>query len=209
MNLELTNEDRFTILRALFSLNPSPSTLIQRIVDLREIAVDGPSVTQDDLPVQRVTETPDRSIAPTPAAEPTSLVNAETELGLPKFYEVEVEVETGSGKNKKVELVKRMQMEGKVISVSPVKKSSKGSEFITLVIAELSSDIKTITPHAQFHCFHKSLFDALKSAKSNSFIIFHYEPTIKQDDPKKLIWQNIEDICSVDGVTYLDGKPVK
>jgi hypothetical protein len=215
MNLDISNDEQIVLLRGLFLLEPNPSDLIRRLIDLRTGASRSVEV-EASVPVH---EKPlDRPAVPTPAPQSNILVNEPTKISPPAsptseslsplIEEVEVETEVGSGKNKRLELKKLMQCEGVIVSVSPVKKSQRGSDFIALVIAGLpdSPEHKTITPHSQFHCFHKSLFDALKTAKQNSRIVFHYEPTIKQDDPKKLVWQNLEDVCSVDGVVFLDGK---
>ena len=164
----------------------------------------------------------DRPAAPTPSPKSGSLVSPPTSVSpqaspdspfpSPLIEEVEVETEVGTGKNAHLELLPMMQIEGTVLSVSPVQVSAKKSQFIAVEIAGLPNEpeSKTITPHAQFHCFHKSLFEALQTAKpGKSRITLQYKITTVATDPKKLIWQNIEGVSSVDGVEYVEGKPVK
>jgi hypothetical protein len=212
MILEISKDERRILMRGLLQLSHEEGNpLLDRLMELREVSTEraeNPQAETSKSDAAKPVTPPDRPPAPTPAPKSTSLVNEP--IG-PLIEEVEVEMKVGTGRNEHYESVRLMQVEGLVSSVSALQVSAKKSQFITIEIAGLPNEpeSKTITPHAQFHCFHKSLFDAILTAKpGKSRITFQYKTTTVANDPKKLIWQNIEGVSQVDGAQFQEGKPV-
>jgi hypothetical protein len=120
------------------------------------------------------------------------------------------EVEVGKGDKAKWVPVVWQNVTGTVASVSAVRQASNKTDFIELVMAGLpprKGNEKTL--HATFYVRHKSLFDAISTAKPGDSIVFDYEPDVTKTGANAgMLVQNLEDIIWIGGLEYQGGKLV-
>lgn len=116
--------------------------------------------------------------------------------------------------NDKTQEVEWVQITGTMIGGRGIERTGN-STYMTVYIGGLpdaSVGDNRKRPHGSFTLFHKHLFNALAVAKPGSKLVFEYEPEIAKGtkDPSKKgdIRQTIEDIVSVDGVVFENGKEV-
>ena len=151
-----------------------------------------------------------------PAAQPASpgaqpaTSQAPPAIKPPIIKPVNREVGVGKGDKAKWVPVVWQNVTGTVASVSAVRQASNKTDFIELVIAGLpprKGNEKVL--HATFYVRHKSLFDAISTAKPGDSVVFDYEPdTVKTGANAGMLVQNVEDVIFVRGREYQEGKMV-
>jgi hypothetical protein len=136
--------------------------------------------------------------------EPTPATS--TRGAAPKIEQVEVELPP-TGKAKKTTTAKWFELEGIVIANSGVREAANKAQVVTIGIDALPDyRANPKGQHNRFDCYHKSLHAALSNAKISSLITFRYFPETTSEG--KVI-QYIEDVCSVDGIRFREGKVVQ
>jgi hypothetical protein len=173
------------------------------------------------LPAEKPASTPASKPTPQPAsspAQPATSTPAPVIVGQPPVVaKVQRNLVMAGGKKKAVEW---LQVRGKVrgfgwskdkhgvyqlLQVPTVATTSKRSEYIAVVLEGLPQwPENQKAGHDLFLCWHKSLFECMKTLKVGDTFIFCYEQETVADGRT---FAAIEDCEFVNGTEYLNGKP--
>jgi len=158
--------------------------------------------------------------APTPATQSATQPASAVQGQRPVIQKVPRTLTLKGGKKQNVEW---HQVRGKIagfgwskdkqgnyqlVTVPTVGETSKRTQYMAIVLEGLPQwkvpdNQKSL--HDLFHCWHKSLFDALKTAKAGDSIVFCYEPEVAADGR---LFEQVEDIEWIRDVEFMNGKPV-
>jgi hypothetical protein len=176
----------------------------------------GGAAVDESAPKEPSAATPaaEQEAAEKPAAEKVVAEQPAPRGTVPVVKKVPRVVTLAGGKKKDVEWT---QVRGKIICFGSTQKgnvmqpqvfeSPKGSKYMVLVIEGLP-DSKVpenqTKMHDTFHCWHRSLHEAIGTAKPGDSIVFCYEAEVVNGR----VYEQIEDIEWINGTEFLNGKPV-